>query len=84
MVDLHETNNPERRPQIDNVGWLFFGLRCRYHSRRCDGCLRGKRRDGCGCPCVARSRALGTVLPQFGQLGDVRKVIQFYSMIRTT
>jgi quinol-cytochrome oxidoreductase complex cytochrome b subunit len=24
MVDLHETNNPERRPQIDTVGWLFL------------------------------------------------------------
>ena len=22
MVDLHETNNPERRPQIDIMGWL--------------------------------------------------------------
>ena len=26
MVDLHETNNPERRPQIDTVGWLFLAF----------------------------------------------------------
>jgi hypothetical protein len=26
MVDLHETNNPERKPQIDTVGWLFLGF----------------------------------------------------------
>jgi hypothetical protein len=26
MVDLHETNNPERKPQIDTVGWLFLAF----------------------------------------------------------
>ena len=26
MVDLHETNNSERRPQIDTVGWLFLAF----------------------------------------------------------
>ena len=26
MVDLHETNNPEHRPQIDTVGWLFLAF----------------------------------------------------------
>jgi hypothetical protein len=26
MVDLHETNNPELKPQIDTVGWLFLGF----------------------------------------------------------
>jgi quinol-cytochrome oxidoreductase complex cytochrome b subunit len=26
MVDLHETNSPERRPQIDTVGWLFLAF----------------------------------------------------------
>ncbi len=26
MVDLHETNNPERRPQIDIMGWLFLAF----------------------------------------------------------
>ena len=26
MVDLYETNNPERRPQIDTVGWLFLAF----------------------------------------------------------
>ena len=28
MVDLHETNNPERRPQVDTVGWLFLAFAC--------------------------------------------------------
>jgi len=26
MVDLHEANNPERKPQIDTVGWLFLAF----------------------------------------------------------
>jgi hypothetical protein len=26
MVDLHETNNPERKSQIDTVGWVFLGF----------------------------------------------------------
>jgi hypothetical protein len=26
MVDLHETNNPERKPQIDTAGWLFLAF----------------------------------------------------------
>ena len=26
MVDLHQTNNPEHRPQIDTVGWLFLAF----------------------------------------------------------
>jgi len=26
MVDLHKTNNPEHRPQIDTVGWLFLAF----------------------------------------------------------
>ena len=26
MVDLHQTNNPEHRPQIDTVGWLFLAI----------------------------------------------------------
>ena len=26
MVDLHETNNPEHRPQINTVGWLFLAF----------------------------------------------------------
>jgi hypothetical protein len=26
MVDLHETNNPKREPQIDPVGWLFLAF----------------------------------------------------------
>jgi hypothetical protein len=26
MVDLHETNNPKREPQIDTVGWLFLAF----------------------------------------------------------
>ena len=26
MVDLHETNNPEHRPQVDTVGWLFLAF----------------------------------------------------------
>ena len=26
MVDLHETNNPEHRPQIYTVGWLFLAF----------------------------------------------------------
>ena len=26
MVDLRETNNPEHRPQIDTVGWLFLAF----------------------------------------------------------
>ena len=26
MIDLHETNNPEHRPQIDTVGWLFLAF----------------------------------------------------------
>jgi hypothetical protein len=26
MADLHETNNSERRPQIDTVGWLFLAF----------------------------------------------------------
>ena len=26
MVDLHQTNNPEHRPQINTVGWLFLAF----------------------------------------------------------
>jgi hypothetical protein len=26
MVDLHETNNPKREPQIDTVRWLFLAF----------------------------------------------------------
>jgi hypothetical protein len=26
MVDLRETNNPKREPQIDTVGWLFLAF----------------------------------------------------------
>jgi hypothetical protein len=26
MVDLHETNNQEPKPQIDTVGWLFLAF----------------------------------------------------------
>ena len=26
MIDLHETNSPERKSQIDTVGWLFLGF----------------------------------------------------------
>ena len=62
MADLHQTR-PDPNAGIDAVGVAIFGLCCRYHSRRCDGCLRGKRHDGCECPCVAPSRALGIVLP---------------------
>ena len=52
----------------------YFWSCCRYHSRRCDGCLQGQRHDGCECPCVAHSCALGIVLPQQPrQLGDIRR-----------
>lgn len=26
MADLHETNHPQRNPQIDTVGWLFLAF----------------------------------------------------------
>ena len=26
MADLHETNNPQPKPQIDTVGWLFLAF----------------------------------------------------------
>ena len=26
MSDLHEARDPEREPQIDNVGWLFLAV----------------------------------------------------------
>jgi hypothetical protein len=26
MSDLHEARDPEREPQIDNVGWLFLAF----------------------------------------------------------
>ena len=26
MSDLHEVRDPEREPQIDNVGWLFLAF----------------------------------------------------------
>jgi len=26
MADLHETSDPERKPEIDTVGWLFLAF----------------------------------------------------------
>ena len=26
MADLYETSNPERKPEIDAVGWLFLAF----------------------------------------------------------
>jgi Arm DNA-binding domain len=35
-----------------------------WSRRRCDGCLQGQRHNGCECPCIARSRALATMVSQ--------------------
>jgi hypothetical protein len=62
MSDLDEARRPARTPNR-HCRLAILGRCCRYHSHRRDGCLQRQRTGVWECPCVARSRALGIVLP---------------------
>jgi hypothetical protein len=61
MADLPEVSSPERKAEIDTVGWLFLAIAVVITGTA--AMIAYEANDTCLRPCVTRSSALGIMLP---------------------